>query len=69
MQIGGISLPFFNFPRQNIEHATIHSRMNRTFVSLLTLLGMLHLALADSALRWDKKTVELQPSPGRLSFH
>ena len=38
--------------------------MNRTFLSLLTLLGMLHLASADSALRWDKKTVELQPGPG-----
>jgi len=37
--------------------------MNRTFLSLLALLGMLNFAAAQSALRWDKKVADLQPDP------
>lgn len=36
--------------------------MTRTFLPLLALLGMLGCAQAQPALRWDKKTIELQPA-------
>lgn len=38
--------------------------MNRPFLSLLALLAMLGIASAQSALRWDKKTVEASLAPG-----
>jgi len=37
--------------------------MIRPFLPLLALLGMLACAQAQSALRWDKKIIELQPGP------
>ena len=37
--------------------------MTRTILPLLALLAMLGCAQAQSALRWDKKIIELQPGP------
>ncbi len=52
-----------SFFRRNGSPASIPLEMNHLFFPFLALLGMLTCAQAQSALRWDKKVIELQPGP------